>query len=110
MASDGSDHAGDGQALGVLREIWSANAQSTDELEEQLRTSRPKVCRNMRSIGFGGMAADEPAGPDGTNTPVDTDMRAAWRDQLRREAKLHPHGVSLGETIQSAGPVDDRDE
>ncbi|TCK27244.1 hypothetical protein [Pseudonocardia endophytica] len=103
MASDDGGDAGDGQGLGVLREIWSANAQSSEQVEEQLRGSRTKVCRNMRTIGFGAMAHDEPAGEDGTNTPVDTDMRAAWREQLRNEGKLHPNSVSVGAMTESGG-------
>ncbi len=90
-------------ALGVLREIWSANARSGDEIEEQLRGSRPKVCRNMKNIGFGGMAPDAvPSETDGTNTPVDTDIRRAWRAKLEREGKLRPDAISVREMLDSS--------
>lgn len=93
----------DGQTISVLRDIWSANAQSSDELEEQLRANRPKVCRNMRSIGFGGMDPEAVSEGEATNTPVDTDIRAAWRERLEREGKLHPQGSSVADLIDNAG-------
>lgn len=93
----------DEQALDVLRDIWSANAQSADELEEELRANRPKVCRNMRSIGFGGMDPETVSPGEATNTPVDTDIRAAWREKLAEEGKLHPQGVSVAELLDDAG-------
>lgn len=105
MTFRSTDKVDDARALEVLREIWSANAQSGEEIEEQLRESRPKVCRNMRAIGFGGMdPSSEPTGPEGTNVPVDTDIRAAWRDRLDREGKLHPQAVSVGEMIDAGEP------
>ncbi|NMH96358.1 hypothetical protein [Pseudonocardia acidicola] len=96
------DRADDGeQALSVLRGIWSAQGQTSAELEERFGTGHTKVCKNMKDIGFGGMAPDAVAeGPDGTNTPVGSDLRSAWRNRLEREGKLHPHAVSIGETIR----------
>ncbi|WP_214369917.1 hypothetical protein [Pseudonocardia sp. H11422] len=89
------------QALSVLRGIWSAQGQTSTELEERLGAGHTKVCKNMKDIGFGGMAPDAvPAGPDGTNTPVDSDLRSAWRSRLEREGKLHPQGVSVGDMIR----------
>jgi hypothetical protein len=94
------DHTDDEPALGVLREIWSANARTGEEVEDELRGSRPKVCRNMKNIGFGGMAPDAvPSETDGTNTPVDTDVRRAWRARLEREGKLRPGAVSVREML-----------
>ena len=96
------DHTDDEAALGVLRGIWSANARTAEELEEELRGSRPKVCRNMKNIGFGGMAPDAvPSDTDGTNTPVDSDIRSAWRAKLEREGKLRPGAVSVREMLDS---------
>ena len=96
------DHTDDEAALGVLRGIWSANARTGEELEEELRGSRPKVCRNMKNIGFGGMAPDAvPSETDGTNTPVDSDIRSAWRAKLEREGKLRPGAVSIREMLDS---------
>ena len=96
------DHTDDEAALGVLREIWSAHARTGEELEDELRGSRPKVCRNMKNIGFGGMAPDAvPSETDGTNTPVDSDIRSAWRAKLEREGKLRPGAVSIREMLDS---------
>ncbi|MHA6795150.1 hypothetical protein ACVGVM_16785 [Pseudonocardia bannensis] len=89
------------QAMSVLRGIWSARGQTSAELEERFGTGHTKVCRNMKDIGFGGMAPDAvPSGPEGTNTPVDPDLRSAWRARLEREGKLRPGGVSIGEMIR----------
>lgn len=97
-------HTDDGPTLGVLREIWAANAQTGDEIEEQLRGSRPKVCRNMKNIGFGGMAPDAVGSDtDGTNTPVDSDVRRAWRAKLEREGKLRPGAVGVREMLDVPG-------
>ncbi|GAA1390609.1 hypothetical protein GCM10009613_31600 [Pseudonocardia kongjuensis] len=95
MSATDHTHTGrEGRPLEVLRDIWSANARTGDEIEEQLRGNRPTVCRNMRSIGFGGMDPDVVAPGEGTNTPVDTDIRSAWRATLEREGKLHPQGTA----------------
>ncbi len=95
------------QPLGVLREIWAATGQTSATLEETFGTEEPKVCRNMKDIGFGGLVPDSvPEGPAGTNTPVDSDLRAAWRSRLEREGKLHPNGVSVRELVLGPDPTE----
>ncbi|RTL61369.1 MAG: hypothetical protein EKK42_35405 [Pseudonocardiaceae bacterium] len=86
-------------ALTVLRGIWSATGQTAAELEERFGRRPGKVCKNMKNIGFGGMPGDPIDGD--TNTPVDEDVRAAWRRRLERDGKLHPRGRSVGETLNS---------
>lgn len=82
----------------VLRDIWSATGQSTDELDEGLgRRGGGKACKNMARIGFGGMAR---RGDADTNTPVDEDVRAAWRARLARDGKLDPAAESIGATLR----------
>lgn len=82
----------------VLRDIWSATGQTTDQLEETLgRGGSGKVCKNMARIGFGGMAQ---RGDGDTNTPVDEDVRAAWRARLARDGKLDPAAESIGATLR----------
>jgi hypothetical protein len=93
------DDAAD-EALSVLRGIWSASGQTGAELEERFAASRPKVCKNMKNIGFGGMGGEVVEGAD-TNTPVDEDVRAAWRRRLERDGKLHPRAVSVGEELRA---------
>ncbi|OLT13829.1 hypothetical protein BJF78_20965 [Pseudonocardia sp. CNS-139] len=85
--------------LTVLRDIWSASGQTSAQLEEQLGGRGGKVCKNMARIGFGGMAHDHGGGD--TNTPVDEDVRAAWRARLARDGKLDPHARSIGETLRT---------
>lgn len=63
-------------ALGVLREIWRATGQSTEDVEAAC--GEQKACKSMSAVGFDGMV-----GPDG-------DLRAAWRATLEREGKLQP--------------------
>lgn len=89
------------RALGVLRDIWSGTGQSSAELEARFGVGGGKVCKNMARIGFGGMRSDH--GSADTNTPVDDDVRAAWRARLERDGKLVPHARSVGEEIRHRG-------
>lgn len=94
MSGDGAD-----DALTVLRGIWSVDGRSRAELDEQLGTGG-KVCKNMARIGFGGMGPGG-GGVEGTNTPVDADVRSAWRERLARDGKIAPGAVSIGETLRT---------
>ena len=88
------------EALTVLRGIWSASGQTSAELEERFAATRPKTCKNMKNIGFGGMGDAGAGTEDGsTNTPVDKDVRAAWRRSLERDGKLVPGAQSVGEEL-----------
>ena len=62
------------EALEVLRGIWSAQGQTSADLDEACGT---KSCKRMTDVGFDGMADDG-------------DLRTAWRDRLEREGKLDP--------------------
>jgi hypothetical protein len=61
------------EALEVLRGVWSAQGQTSTDLDESCGT---KSCKRMADVGFDGLA-----GADG-------DLRAAWRATLEREGKL----------------------
>jgi hypothetical protein len=78
------------EAREVLREVWSAQGQSSEELDEACGTT--KSCKKMADVGFGGLA-----GSDG-------DLRTAWRDQLRREGKLNPRAASIRDLV--LGPTE----
>ena len=80
------------ETLDVLRGVWSARGQSTEDLEEAFGTG--KSCKRMANVGFQDMAED------------DADLRAAWRDRLRRERKLSPEGGSVGDLV--LGPAERR--
>lgn len=74
------------EALGVLREIWSARGQSAQDVEEACGTG--KSCKKMAGVGFDGLA--EQGGGD---------LRAAWRTQLAREGKLDPAAGSVRDLV-----------
>lgn len=81
------------EPIQVLREIWSARGQTSEDLDEVVGTSRS--CKRMADVGFADMAG------------ADTDLRAAWRATLRREGKLSPGATSVADLV--LGPADGRD-
>jgi len=79
--------SGDGEeVLGVLREVWSAQGQSAEDIEEACGTA--KSCKKMSDVGFDGLA-EETGG----------DLRMAWRTQLAREGKLNPGAGSVRDLV-----------
>ena len=74
------------QFLGVLREVWTAQGQTAEDIEEACGTT--KSCRKMADVGFDGLA-DE----------TDGDLRLAWRTQLAREGKLDPGAQSVRDLV-----------
>lgn len=73
------------EPVDVLREVWTAQGQSTEDLEAAC--SPKKVCKNMVNVGFDGLAADG------------GDLRAAWRDRLAREGKLATGAGTLRDLV-----------
>jgi hypothetical protein len=80
------------EAREVLRAVWSAQGQASEDLDEACGTA--KSCKKMADVGFDGLA--------GTGA----DLRTAWRDQLRREGKLNPEAGSLRDLV--LGPAEAR--
>jgi hypothetical protein len=80
------------EAREVLREVWKAQGQGSEELDEACGTA--KSCKKMADVGFDGLA-----GSDG-------DLRSAWRDQLQREGKLNPRAGSIRDLV--LGPAEIR--
>ena len=78
------------ETLEVLRGIWSAQGQTSADLDD---VGSAKSCKRMADVGFG-----EVDGGDG-------DVRAAWRDRLEREGKLNP-GSSVADLV--LGPAESR--
>jgi hypothetical protein len=78
------------EALEVLREVWSAQGQSAEDVEEACGTahSAGKSCKRMTDVGFDGLAEE-----------TDGDLRLAWRTQLAREGKLDPGAGSVRDLI-----------
>jgi hypothetical protein len=77
--------AGPGEALDVLREVWSAQGQDAAAVEEACGPGGE--CRRFSDVGFDGMA-----GPDG-------DLRSAWKARLEREGKLSAGGGSIRDLV-----------
>jgi hypothetical protein len=74
------------EVLDVLREVWSANGQTAEGLEEACGTT--KSCKKMADVGFDGLAEK-----------TDGDLRLAWRTQLAREGKLDPAAGSVRDLV-----------
>ena len=72
-------------ALEVLRDVWRAQAQTADDLDDSCESH----CKKMTDAGVG---FDDYAAGD------ETDRMAAWRARLEREGKLGTAG-SLGDLI-----------
>jgi hypothetical protein len=71
------------EALEVLRGIWSAQGQTSADLDE---AGDVKACKRMAGVGFDGLAEDG-------------DVRSAWRDRLEREGKLNPEAGSVRDLV-----------
>ena len=78
------------EALEVLRGVWSARGQAGADLGGL--DGHGKSCKRMAGVGFEGVPGD------------DEDLRAAWRDRLRREGKLRPGSESVRDLV--LGPAD----
>jgi hypothetical protein len=75
------------EALEVLREVWSAQGQSAEDVEEACGTTG-KSCQRMTDVGFDGLAEE-----------ADGDLRLAWRTQLAREGKLNQGAGSVRDLV-----------
>ena len=91
-ANSGADRETD-DAVEVLRAVWSASGQTSEELEDLFGPS--KSCKSMQNVGF-----DALAGSGG-------DLRTAWRATLRREGKLSRRPGSVRDLVM--GPADQGD-
>src|SRR2546429_5254707 len=69
------------EALEVLRGIWSAQGQTSADLDE---IGTGKSCKRMADVGFGEV--------DG----AEDDLRAGWRDRVGRGGKLSKGGSVAG--------------
>src|SRR5262245_21890446 len=73
------------QALSALRGIWQAQGQTSAALDEACGNTKP--CKNMESVGFGGLVEGDDAPAKGEPS-VGNNVRAAWKTKLEREGKL----------------------
>lgn len=79
-SSDRSDVARD-----ALTSIWAQQSETGLSIDEDC--SPTKQCRNMRDMTFDGFA------------PEGNDIRAAWKERLRREGKLSDAGGSIRDLV-----------
>jgi hypothetical protein len=80
------------EARTVLHALWAAEGHGSGDLDEDC--SPTKVCKNMRTVSFDGLA--EPG----------SDLTGAWRERLAREGKLSTSGGSIRDIV--FGPADSR--
>jgi len=83
------------EALEVLRGVWSAQGQTSADLDAALGPQ--KSCKNMANVGFDGLADGDGDG--------DGDLRTAWRARLQREGKLNPQGGSIADLVLRSAEV-----
>ena len=74
------------EVLGVLREVWGAQGQTAEDIEEACGPT--KSCKRMTDVGFEGLAEE-----------TDGDLRLAWRTQLAREGKLNRGAGSVRDLV-----------
>ena len=70
----------------VLREVWSAQGQTAEDIEEACGPTR--ACKKMADVGFDGLAEE-----------TDGDLRLAWRTKLAREGKLNRDAGSVRDLV-----------
>ena len=76
----------------VLREVWSAQGQTSADLDDET-CDTTKACKKMADVGFDGLAGE------------DGDLRAAWRTKLQREGKLNEEAGSIRDLVLGSAEV-----
>ncbi|MGQ0774424.1 MAG: hypothetical protein ACT4NY_08405 [Pseudonocardiales bacterium] len=90
------------QALSALRGIWSAQGQTSANLDEACGNT--KACTNMEAVGFQGLA-DGIEKKDKSSPSVGDNLRAAWKTKLEREGKLQT-GSSVRDLVFGSSDPD----
>ncbi|MGH3930487.1 MAG: hypothetical protein ACRDTF_10985 [Pseudonocardiaceae bacterium] len=93
------------QALSALRGIWSAQGQTSADLDEACGNT--KACTNMAGVGFQGLAdgVDGIENKDKSSPSVGNNLRAAWKTKLEREGKLQT-GSSVRDLVFGSSDPD----
>lgn len=91
------------QALSALRGVWSAQNQTSADLDEACGNT--KACKSMDSVGFQGLA-DGVESPDKASPSVGNSLRAAWKTKLEREGKLQTEGGSVRDLVFGSSDQD----
>ena len=89
------------QALSALRNVWSAQNQTSVDIDESCGNT--KACKNMNAVGWQGLI-DEIEPEDKNSPSVGNSLRAAWKTKLEREGKLKTGGSVRDLVFGSAEP------
>ncbi len=81
-------------ALDVLRTAWSAEGESSVNLDE---LDDPKICKRAEGLDFGGFGDPSEVGAEG-------DLRTSWRAKLAREGKLATGSAAISMRELVLGP------
>lgn len=89
-------------ALSVLRGLWSAQGQSSRDVESasscaDTSSSRSKSCKATDSMTFDGLIDEVEATTD-THEAI-TNVQTAWRKKLEQDGKLHREGKALRDLV-----------
>lgn len=91
-------------ALSVLRGLWSAQGQSSRDVDSasscggtSSSSSRSKSCKATDSMTFDGLIDEVEATTD-THEAI-TNVQTAWRKKLEQDGKLHRDGKALRDLV-----------
>lgn len=91
-------------ALSVLRGLWSAQGQSSRDVDSasscgdgSSSSSRSKSCKATDSMTFDGLIDEVEATTD-THEAI-TNVQTAWRKKLEQDGKLHREGKALRDLV-----------
>lgn len=88
------------QALSALRGLWSAQGQSSQDVESASScgdNSNSQSCKATDSMTFEGLIDEVEATTD-THEAI-TNVQSAWRKKLEQDGKLHREGKALGDLV-----------
>lgn len=88
------------QALSVLRGLWSAQGQSSRDVDSESScgdNSNSKTCKATDSMTFEGLIDEVEATTD-THEAI-TNVQSAWRKKLEQDGKLHRDGKALRDLV-----------
>ncbi len=80
-----------GEAIRVLRSIWSAQGQGSADLDDL--QGHGAHCKRMEGVGFDGFDGSE------------EELRAAWRARLEREGKRNGDGGTVKDLVLGPEPT-----
>lgn len=89
-------------ALSVLRGLWSAQGQSSRDVDSASScadspSSSSKSCKATDSMTFDGLIDEVEATTD-THEAI-TNVQTAWRKKLEQDGKLHREGKALRDLV-----------